>query len=172
MSEFVTKEAVMNALTARLRAVAQAGKHPVVFVDDAELLGDNGALEMCRHLMDAGKSAGTPMTLILVGNTELQQRVAADPQKSLDARLDDKCQIAPLNPEQSRAYILHRLQMAGAERGVFTDQAAQRIVQASGGIPSRINRLCDLALLTGYGLGQDRISPEVVDIVLQKIGDA
>lgn len=170
MADQVTEEAVMDALHARLRAAAQAGRHPVVILDDADMLGDNGPLDMCRRLMDAEGSSGHPMTLILVGNLDLQKRVANDPQKALDARLAVKCRIAALTPEQSRAYILHRLQMAGAERGVFTDKAAARVVEVSGGVPSRINRLCDMALLTGYGLALDRVGPEVVDLVMDQIG--
>jgi general secretion pathway protein A len=170
MVEQLTAQAVGEALERRLSQAEQSSRHPVVFLDDADLLAGDEALGMCRYLMGRTKGAHFRLTLILVANLELPPRIAAEPGGALESRLAVKVRLRPLSEPDARAYILHRLQVAGAQRGLFTEQAAARICQASGGVPARINRLCDLALLTGYGLELERIVPEVVDLVLEQAG--
>ncbi len=163
--ERLTKEAVSSALERRLDQSEQAGRHPVVLLEDAELLTDDTALGMCRYLMGRTKGNRCRMTLMLIGNQELAARVAA--RGDLDARLAIKCRLDPLSEGQARAYILHRLQVAGSRRGLFTNQAVARIIAAAGGVPALINRLCDLSLVAGYGLGADRVVPEIVELVMR-----
>lgn len=168
MADQLTAQAVGEALERRLSQADQAGRHPVVFLDDAELLAGNDALGMCRYLM--GRTAGSRfrLTLILVGGPDLARAVAEEPTGALDTRLAVKCRLEPLDREQAQQYILHRLHVAGSRRGLFTRQAAAKVYEVSGGVPARINRICDLALLTGYGLELDRIVPDVVDLVMQE----
>jgi general secretion pathway protein A len=166
----LTKQAVAESLERRLSDAELAGRHVVVIIDDADQLADDNALGMCRFLMGRMKSNRFRLTLLLVGNDTLNQRINTEHNRALDARLAVKYHLRGLNAAQAKAYILHRLKTAGSRRGIFTADAATRIVSVSHGIPAFINRLCDLSLLAGYGLGADRIMPEIVDTVLHQIG--
>ena len=43
------------------------------------------------------------------------------------------------------------------------------IFEVTGGLPRRINRLCDLSLLIGYADGLDKITPEEIESVAEEL---
>ena len=69
-----------------------------------------------------------------------------------------------------RGYIEHRLQVAGAARALFTPEAAQLIFERSGGIPRRINQICDVSLLTGFSKGASQVDRAVAQEAIESIG--
>lgn len=164
-------QAVSDALERRLAGAEQAGRHPVVILDDADLMAGADALRMCRYLMSRTNGERFRMTLLLVGNLDLVRRISSETDRALESHLAVKARLKALSREEAQAYILHRLQVAGSKRGLFTEQAAARICEASGGVPAQINRLCDLSLLAGYGLEMDLVVPDIVELVLEQIQD-
>ena len=58
--------------------------------------------------------------------------------------------LKPLEEQETADYVIHRLHAAGATRAIFTDDALQAVHRLSQGIPRRINRLCDLAMVVGF----------------------
>jgi general secretion pathway protein A len=78
--------------------------------------------------------------------------------------------MEPMGIEETKRYILYRLKIAGCTRGIFTRQAGQLVHEVAGGIPRNVNRLCELALVTGYGLGEEKIGPEIVGMAAREIG--
>jgi len=72
-------------------------------------------------------------------------------QPALDERIAVTCVLTRLSAEETSRYIQHRLSIAGTKRAIFEPSAVETIYQLTHGIPRRINRLCDLALLVGYG---------------------
>jgi general secretion pathway protein A len=95
------------------------------------------------------------VTLVLVGQPELRERVAAVPQ--FDQRLSIRYHLYPLDLEHTYNYILHRLRVAGQEDPVFMPDAVEAIFELTAGIPRRINNLCDLSLLVGFMKGLEKI---------------
>jgi general secretion pathway protein A len=132
-----------------LLAGAKGGKHAVIVIDEAHLLRETQALEPIRLLMNFQHEGQPLATFLLVGQTGLA--VAAERLPQLDERLAVKCVLTRLPAAETRAYILHRLSAAGAKRTIFDEGALATIHELAHGIPRRINRLCDLALLVGYG---------------------
>lgn len=132
-----------------LRTGAKAGKHAIIVIDEAHLLRETQALESIRLLMNFQHEGQPLATFLLVGQTGLAVAVERLPQ--LDERLAVKCILTRLSAEETRGYIQHRLSVAGAKRTIFDDSAFATIQELTHGIPRRINRLCDLALLVGYG---------------------
>lgn len=128
---------------------AKAGRHAIIVIDEAHLLRDSRSLETIRLLLNFEHDAQPLATYLLVGQTGLALDVQRLPQ--LDERLAVKCLLSRLTPEETGAYIQHRLAAAGAKRPIFDASAIEEIHQLTHGIPRRINRLCDLALLVGYG---------------------
>src|SRR5207249_1761616 len=69
----------------------------------------------------------------------------------------------PLDADAVAAYVAHRLTIAGGSAAVmFTVNALEEVHRLSTGIPRLINLICDRALLAGYSLRTDRITPEIV----------
>jgi general secretion pathway protein A len=128
---------------------AKAGQHAVIVIDEAHLLRESRTLETIRLLLNLEYSAQPLATIVLVGQTSLAIDVQRLPQ--LDERLAVKCLLARLKSNETKAYIQHRLTAAGAKWPIFDNEAIERVHQLTHGIPRRINRLCDLALLVGYG---------------------
>jgi general secretion pathway protein A len=132
-----------------LRDHAKAGRHPVIVIDEAHLLAGAHSLETIRLLMNFQHEGLALASYVLVGQTGLAISVQRLPQ--LDERLAVKCLLARLSRDETGGYIQHRLAAAGAKRPIFDASAIEAIFQLAHGIPRRINRLCDLALLVGYG---------------------
>jgi general secretion pathway protein A len=132
-----------------LRSGAKSGKHAVIVIDEAHLLRETQSLEAIRLLMNFQENGQPLATFLLVGQTALA--VATQKLPQLDERLAVKCILTRLSAEETRGYIQHRLSIAGAKRTIFDDSALTTIQELTHGIPRRINRLCDLALLVGYG---------------------
>jgi general secretion pathway protein A len=128
---------------------AQAGRHAVIVIDEAHLLREARSLETIRLLLNLEHHAQPLATFLLVGQTGLALDVQRVPQ--LDERLAVKCLLSRLTKDETAAYIQHRLAAAGAKRPIFDASAIEEIHLLTHGIPRRINRLCDLALLVGYG---------------------
>ncbi|MEM8733086.1 MAG: AAA family ATPase [Planctomycetota bacterium] len=145
----------------------EKGRHAVVVIDEAHLLENANLLEPLRLLLNIGatQSPGeAAWTLVLVGQPTLLSQVERN--LALDERLSVKCMLNRFLPDETASYIQHRLIAAGAtaER-IFNAEAIERIHQVTEGVPRRINRLCDLALMVGFAEDQDSISAEIIDNV-------
>lgn len=142
-------------------------RHAVVVVDEAQLLEPNNLLEPLRLMLNIGANQApgeSAWTLVLVGQPMLLSQVERFP--ALDERMSVKCMLNRLLPEETIAYIQHRLRQAGVDtESVFEYPALERIHALSEGIPRRINRLCDLALMVGYAEDRSIITDEVVESV-------
>jgi type II secretory pathway predicted ATPase ExeA len=132
----------------RLAENVNAGRHAVVVIDEAQDLTDSHTLETIRLLMNFEFAATQPLTLLLVGQPSLLPVLDRIPE--LDERLAVKCLLRRLTLDESISYVHHRLQAAGAQREIFAESALEAVHHLSFGIPRRINRLCDLALLIGF----------------------
>ena len=105
------------------------------------------------------------ITLILLGQPPLLNRIAEH--QPLRERIGVKFNLGPLDEQDTLRYIMCRLKNAGAERGFFTSEAIAPLYEYSGGIPLRINNVCDRCLLIGFmqrsWLVDTRIVAEAID---------
>jgi len=150
-----------------LRSNLDAKRHAVIIVDESHLLEQNGLLEPLRLLLNvaANESEGeAAWTLVLVGQPTLLSHV--ERYAPLDERLSVKCMLNRFLPEETSSYIQHRMREsdAHAER-VFDLAAIERIHLLTQGIPRRINRLCDLALMVGFAEDCSVITSDMIDSV-------
>jgi type II secretory pathway predicted ATPase ExeA len=127
------------------------------------LLEDSGLLESLRLLLNLTVEGRTGFTLLLVGQPALLPMVARH--GSLDERIDIKVLLPALTADETAEYVGRRLEAAGATREIFTIGALTTIYQLAAGVPRRINRLCDLALLVGFANGAQEIDAEDVHAV-------
>lgn len=132
----------------RLRGFCEQGCRPTLVVDEAHLIDDVRVFECLQLLLNFQQDAACSFALVLVGGPTLLGRLERMPQ--LNDRVAVRSVIEPLSHEETLRYIAQRLLAAGAQRDIFLPSALDAIWERSGGIPRRINRLGDLALLVGY----------------------
>lgn len=145
----VLANAVLNSLQTILQNNIRDGKKTVVIIDEAHVIEDRTVWEGLRLLMNFQEEERFILTLIFLGQPELKAKIDAN--KQLSQRIALRCHLGPLSEEETKAYILHRLKVAGREEPVFAGETLRLVHEKAGGIPRRINNICDLALLTGFG---------------------
>jgi type II secretory pathway predicted ATPase ExeA len=103
----------------------------------------------------------------LIGQTELRERLKRKPYKALRQRIGMQYHLGPLDREETEAYILHRLRVAGREAPLFDSGAIELLYRSSGGIPRRINIIAGNALIEGFGQEAQSIGSEIIENVVR-----
>jgi len=151
----------------RLLANAQAGKHAIVVIDEAHLLSSRQSLEAIRLLMNFEHDGQPLATFLLAGQTGLVLATRRLP--ALDERVAVTCVLTRLSADETARYIQHRLAAAGAKRTIFEPSAIPTVFELTHGIPRRVNRLCDLALLVGYGEELGSLTSQHLESIHQEL---
>ncbi len=157
-------EVFINVILERLNQILvnnmRDGKRTVIIIDEAHVIKDKQVWEEVRLLLNFQLEDRFLLTLLLMGQPELKTII--DNNKEFAQRVAVKSHLGNLTEEETRKYIIHRLKVAGREEPVFADDAYKEIFQKTGGIPRRINHLCDFALLSGSGEGVPLIRKELI----------
>ncbi len=148
-------ERAIARIEARLRELAEHGRRPTIVVDEAHLIDDMRTFECLQSLLNLQMEPGCSFSLILVGGLSLLGLLERTPQ--LNERVAVRSVLEPLSRDETVRYVAHRLLAAGATREIFDRQGLAALCELSAGIPRRINRLADLALLVGYADRLERI---------------
>lgn len=152
---------VLRQLIDRLRTLTEQGRPAVIVIDDAHTIADRQVFQSLHLLLNLQQHQGVEFTLILAGQPELVGMIKRLPQ--LDDRISIPCVLTALTASETSAYVEHRLRGAGAAYAIFSRAALQAVHELSGGLPRRINRLCDFALLVGYAEGLGLIDAEHIE---------
>lgn len=158
---------VLQRLERQLERLTQAGRHPLIVIDDAHLIADRRLWQTLQLLLNYRRADRIEFSIILAGQPELVGQV-----KRYGALLDRLAFISTLtalDAMETEGYVRHRLEAAGGSGDLFEDAALQRVYDLSGGIPRRINRLCDFALLVGYADNLDQITAAQIDAVSEEL---
>ena len=140
------------------------GLTTVLIVDEAHHLSEE-LLEEVRLLSNLETSEDKLLQIVLVGQPELDEKLDSVGLRQLKQRIALRAQLAPLDPGETRAYIDHRLHVAGAEsdpESLFPEAAVAAIYAHSRGLPRLINTICENALITAYARQATAITPDVV----------
>ena len=144
-----------------------AGRRCVLIVDEAQNLTVE-ALEELRLLSNINADKDLLLQIILVGQPELLVKLKSPELAQFAQRISISYHLTPLTYLEARHYIRHRLEVAGANRPIFSDTAIGAIQYFSGGVPRVVNSLCDMSLV--YGLADNKTDIDL-DVVLRVIGD-
>ncbi len=132
-----------------LRQIEQ-GKETVLIIDEAQDLPDE-MLEQVRLLSNLETDNRKLLQIVLMGQTELRDRLNQHSMRQLRQRITVRYHLNPLSRQEVNQYVEHRLRVSGANGAAyFTKPALWRVYNYSKGIPRLVNAICDKALLAGY----------------------
>ncbi|MBS0262590.1 MAG: AAA family ATPase [Planctomycetes bacterium] len=166
-TETVGVDRTVREIDQRLGQLNAEGCRPVIVIDEAHLIDDWQVFQAMRLLLNFQQGAGRQFTLIFAGQNELFTTIHRMGQ--LEERLAVKCQLRPLTLDETSRYVASRLAAAGAQRSLFAADSLALLHELSGGIPRRINRLCDLALLVGFADELHAISARQIEAVAEEL---
>lgn len=135
------------------------GRQTVLIIDEAQNLTDK-VLEELRLLTNINAERDLLLKVILVGQPELLEVLSQPRLAQLAQRVSVEYHLEPLSLDDTRAYIRHRMQVAGATTDPFEECAVCAIYVLSGGVPRLINTLCDQALVYAFALDKKAIDIE------------
>jgi len=143
-----------------------AKKQPVVIVDEAHLL-DREMLEEVRFLLNFKMDAQSPMTLILVGQSELRDKFQLQSYAAIRQRIDLQCKLTHLDRAQVGEYMKRHLDYSGATQDIFSDSAIDGVFHFSGGSARLVNKVCTQCLIYGAQNGRRIVDDHMVKLVIQ-----
>ena len=105
----------------------------------------------------------------VVGQPEFRQILQRPEMEQFRQRVAATCHIGPMDLDETQHYIEHRLKCAGSTgKPSFSAEAYEAVFKASGGIPRRINSICDRVLLAGFLAGKTHLDIADVDEVVKE----
>lgn len=159
------KLTLLGQLYRRLVQIYEEGRKAVVLIDEAQMLQTRELMEEFRGLLNLEVPERKLINFVFFGLPDVEKTLLLDP--PLAQRVAVRVRLTSFNSDATRAYIKHRLRLAGAQRMLFSAEAIELIHAQSQGIPRVINTLCDNGLFEAYlerGRGVDaRIIAGVVE---------
>lgn len=138
------------------------GHRVLLIVDEAHVLPVD-LLEEIRLLSNLEEKGQDVLSIFLVGQPELNERMSDDRLLPLRQRIGIRFHLKQFTRGETRQYILFRLRKAGARHlNIFTEDAVTLIHKVSKGTPRLINIVCDHALLSGFAENRSVINPELI----------
>jgi type II secretory pathway predicted ATPase ExeA len=143
----------------------RAGETAVLIVDEAQNLTDE-VLEEIRMLTNLETFTEKLLQIVLVGQPELETKLKQPQLRQLRQRLTLRAKTHPLTMDETKAYVLQRLRIAGSDgRQIFDPEALTAIHKYSLGIPRVVNLLCEHCLVSAFVDQKNTITPQIVDAV-------
>ena len=157
---------VKRSYTDLINIYVTVQKKKVIFVlDEAHLLGKE-TLEEFRFLLNYKFDSSSPMSLILVGQTELwEQKLRLQSYAAIRQRIDMNIVLNRLDRAETGKYIAIHMAYAGVKQDLFTSGAEDEIFKVSAGIPRMINRISEKTLMYAYQQQKRLIDEHMVRFV-------
>lgn len=158
---------ILRILNDRLYKNMTDNKHTVVIIDEAQTIYNKRVFEEIRLLLNFQSDEGFLLTLLLLGQPELKQKVSKIPQ--LEQRFAVRYYLKHLPYQETINYIQHRCHTAGRKERIFTDAAYEIIYEASSGMPREINNICDISLMLGCNKKLNIIDEDIIRAVAEDL---
>lgn len=163
-----TVKAHIDVLNAHLMHAHAEGRRVVLIVDEAQTLSPE-LLEQVRLLTNLETSKQKLLQIILIGQPELRELLDRPEMRQIAQRITGRYHLEPLQKDDTRAYVSHRLRVAGAQSDIFTKRAIDSLYKHSRGIPRLINVIADRALLAAYTKDERRVDTKLVSAAAAEV---
>ncbi len=161
------RHGILEGINAKLYELYEAGKRPVIIIDEAQLIPSKTTFEELRLLTNFQLDDRNLLALVLIGQTELGGRLGRQQYRALRQRIGMQYHLGSLDRDETREYVMHRLRVAGREELLFDEQALGALFKHSSGVPRRINIVAGNSLIEGFGKGVEIIGQEIVESVVK-----
>jgi len=153
---------LLDQIHTKLYELYEAGREPVLIVDEAQLIPSKATFDEIRLLTNFQLDDQNLLSVLLIGQPELETRIDRLAYAPLRQRIGLRYRLGPLSLEETIEYIEHRVRVGGGVRNPFSRAAMEEIHATSGGIPRLINTLATTALLDAFGEDAETIDPQRV----------
>jgi type II secretory pathway predicted ATPase ExeA len=146
-----------------------AGRRVLLIVDEAQNLSMR-VLEEIRMLSGVETTKEKVLRIILAGQPELNDKLDAPELEQLTQRVRLRFHLQTLSESETRGYIQHRLEVAGAgDRELFAADTFPEIFRYTGGVPRLINTLCDTAMMAAFTGDRDTVTRADIMSAVQEL---
>ncbi len=168
-SPFKMKKAELIATLNQFLIEQYAQGHKVLLIIDEAQNLSNRVLEEVRMLSGIETTRDKVLRIILAGQPELNDKLDSPELVQLVQRVRLRFHLTPLSAQDTRAYIEHRLAVAGSGgRQIFLEDTFAVIYRYAGGVPRLINTLCDTALMSAFAADSDVVGlPELQNAIAE-----
>ena len=168
--ENMSKATILSKLETFLQHCKRQGKRVLLVVDEAQNLTPR-AVEELRMISNFQMGNQPLLQSFLLGQPEFRNTLQSPEMLQLRQRVIASYHLGPINETETHDYIEFRLATAGWKGDPqFTNEAHNRIFEFTGGIPRKINTLCDRMMVFGMLEERHVFDLEMVDEVINDIG--
>ncbi len=139
----------------------QKGLSVVVMIDEAQNIATE-VLEQIRLLTNLETNQKKLLQIILVGQPELQEKLAKRELRQLAQRITARYHLRPLNLKETMAYVMHRVRIAGSKSSLFSRKSIELLHLKTAGIPRLINTICDRALVAASSRNKLQVDHKIM----------
>ena len=163
-----SKAALLLEIEQFFQRFYRQGKRVLLVVDEAQNLTSE-TLEELRMLSNFQTDEAPLLQTFLLGQPEFKKTLLNQKMQQLRQRVIATYHLGPLDEQETKAYIEHRLRTVGWQNDPVIDDDAYRLIHLStGGIPRKINLLCDRMFMMGcleelHHFGEDAVNEVVID---------
>jgi len=151
----LTPKRLRNELLDQIHTVLfqlyEEGREPVLMIDEVQLIPGKATFDEIRLLTNFQLDDQNLLSVILIGQPEIDSRLARAHYAPLRQRIGMRYSLGPLSPAETEEYIAHRIAVAGGSRNPFTAEATREVFLWTGGVPRLINTVANTALLDAFG---------------------
>lgn len=144
-----TIKTYIDRINAFLIEANASNEKTVLIIDEAQNLDDT-VLEQLRLLTNLETNQRKLLQIIILGQPELLEILARQEMRQLAQRITARFHLNALSRHDVKAYINHRLAIAGQNAQLFPEPTISQLYRLSKGIPRLLNVLCDRSLLGTY----------------------
>jgi len=148
----------------------ESGRKAVLIIDEAQNLSAD-VLEQLRLLTNLETSQKKLLQIILLGQPELRDKLSSPELYQLSQRIIARYHLGSLSRDDVKAYVVHRLSVAGVHNTLFADSALGTLYSITGGVPRLINIICDRALLGAFVNEKAKITSSILKKAAREVLD-
>jgi general secretion pathway protein A len=165
----LSKADLIATVEAFLISLITQNKRALLIVDEAQNL-QRDAVEELRMLSNFQLGNMALLQSFLVGQPELRTLLTSKPLEQFRQRVIASCHLGPMDAQETRGYIEHRLAKVGWQGNPrFEEDAFEQLFEATGGVPRKVNLLCNRLLLSMFLTSESQVSACHVRTMAQEV---
>ena len=158
--KYSTKDAFLQDFKNFIKELQVHNNKLVLIVEEVQSIKPN-LLDQVLLLSNIGNMEKPLLTVLLVGHKEFSHILRKH--EAINEQIDSVFNLDPLEEVELESYINHRLNVSGSKKKIFCKRTMPHIFAYSKGIPRMVNKICNLALLTGYKQKKRTIRPNLIN---------